>query len=133
VNRQFRAAIRSAGLDEERISAIVARTGSARGIEEVPEEIRRVFVTAMDIAPDWHVRMQAAFQKHTDNAVSKTVNLPENSTPQDVREIYLLAHSLRCKGITVYRYGSRGGQTLTVGGPQDVAADFCGKERECST
>ena len=133
VNSQFRDAIRDVGLDEERITGIVARTGSARAIEEVPEGLRRLFVTAMDIAPEWHVRMQAAFQKHTDNAVSKTVNLPEDSTPQDVREIYLLAHSLRCKGITVYRYGSKGGQTLTFGGPQDVGADFCGKERECST
>ena len=87
----------------------------------------------MDIAPQWHVRMQAAFQKYADNAVSKTVNLPEDSTPQDVREICLLAPALRRKGITVYRYGSRGGQTLTVGEPQDVASDFCGKERECST
>lgn len=80
----------------------------------IPEEIRRVFVTDWDIAPEWHVRMQAMFQKYTDNSVSKTVNLPSEATPEDVRRIYTLAHELKCKGITIYRHGSKTQQVLTL-------------------
>jgi ribonucleoside-diphosphate reductase alpha chain len=93
----------------------VAKTGSIQNMEEVPEDVQRVFVTALDIDPEWHVRMQAAFQKYVDNAVSKTVNLPNDATVEDVKRIYLLAHKLKCKGITVYRYGSKKGQVLSVG------------------
>jgi ribonucleoside-diphosphate reductase alpha chain len=93
----------------------VAKTGSIQNMEEVPEDVRRIFVTALDIDPEWHVRMQAAFQKYVDNAVSKTVNLPNDATVEDVKRIYLLAYKLKCKGITVYRYGSRKEQVLSVG------------------
>jgi ribonucleoside-diphosphate reductase alpha chain len=93
----------------------VAKTGSIQDMEEVPEDVRRIFVTALDIDPEWHVRMQAAFQKYVDNAVSKTANLPNDATVEDVKRIYLLAYKLKCKGITVYRYGSRKGQVLSVG------------------
>jgi ribonucleoside-diphosphate reductase alpha chain len=93
----------------------VAKTGSIQNMEEVPEDVQRIFVTALDIDPEWHVRMQAAFQKHVDNAVSKTVNLPSDATVEDVKRIYLLAYKLKCKGITVYRYGSRKEQVLSVG------------------
>jgi len=93
----------------------VAKTGSIQNMEEAPEDVRRVFVTALDIDPEWHVRMQAAFQKYVDNAVSKTVNLPNDATVEDVKRIYLLAHKLKCKGITVYRYGSKKEQVLSVG------------------
>jgi ribonucleoside-diphosphate reductase alpha chain len=93
----------------------VARLGSIQSIEEIPEEIRRVFVTAMDIDPDAHVRMQAAFQKYTDNAVSKTINMPGTASVDEVLQAYILAWKLKCKGITVYRDKSRSVQVLNVG------------------
>ncbi|MFA5870157.1 MAG: adenosylcobalamin-dependent ribonucleoside-diphosphate reductase [Candidatus Bathyarchaeia archaeon] len=89
--------------------------GTIRDVEGVPEDVRRIFVTAHDMAPEWHVRMQAAFQNHTENAVSKTVNLPEDASLSDVDKVYRLAHSLGCKGVTVYRYGSKGEQVLNLG------------------
>ena len=108
--------------------AAIARTGSVREATGVPEDVKRVFVTALDISPEWHVRMQAAFQKFTDNGVSKTVNMPHDATVRDVRDAYLSAHRLKCKGVTVYRYGTRVGQTLYTGqaasrrleGPRDL-------------
>ena len=93
----------------------IAKAGSVRALAEVPENLKRIFVTALDIAPEWHVRMQAAFQKYVDNAVSKTVNLTSDAAPDEVREVFLLAHKLKCKGVTVYRYGSKQEQVLHVG------------------
>jgi len=93
----------------------IARTGSVQKIEGAPDDIKRLFVTALDIKPEWHVRMQAAFQKYTDNAVSKTVNLPAEATVDDVRNIYELAWKLKCKGVTVFRYGSKPEQVLYIG------------------
>ena len=85
--------------------------------------MRRTFVVARDIAPEWHVRVQAAFQEHTDTGVSKTVNLPRTATVEDVRKVFLLAHKLRCKGITVYREGSRESEVLrTESPPSGLAA-----------
>ena len=107
------AAIRH-GFASDELFGEVARRGSCRGLRAVPADVQRLFPTALDIAPEWHVRIQAAFQKHTDNAVSKTCNLPGTATPGDVRRIYQLAHRLGCKGITVYRYGSRDGQVLAL-------------------
>src|SRR5690349_8867898 len=83
--------------------------------DEVPEHWQRVFVTAHDITPEWHVRMQAAFQEYCDSAISKTTNFPHAASPDDVREIYELAYSLKCKGVTVYRDGSRDNQVLSTG------------------
>jgi ribonucleoside-diphosphate reductase alpha chain len=90
----------------ELMEGILTR-GSLAGIEEIPEAVRRVFVTALEIGPEWHVRIQAAFQKHCDNAVSKTVNLRTSATVEDVNRVFLLAYKLKCKGITVFRQGSR--------------------------
>ena len=100
----------SAGLLEE-----IARTGSVQGIEGIPEDVKRVFVTALDIKPEWHVKMQAVFQKYTDNAVSKTVNLSHEATVEDVEKVFWLAYKLECKGITIYRYGSKPEQVLNIG------------------
>lgn len=104
----------------------IAKKGSIKNIN-IPKKFKEVFVTALDIEPIWHVRMQAAFQKHTDNAVSKTVNLPELAKREDVLKIYELAHKLGCKGITVYRYGSKGEQVLNLAGEFITAeADYSG-------
>src|SRR4030065_1672880 len=90
----------------------VARIGSVQKIDGVPDDVKRLFVTALDIEPVWHIRMQAVFQNSTDNAVSKTVNLPNAAKPEDVREIYDLAWKVERKGVTVFRYGSKPKEVL---------------------
>jgi ribonucleoside-diphosphate reductase alpha chain len=115
INPHFERIAREKGFHSPSLMAEVARVGSVQGMDGVPEEVQRVFVTALDIDPEWHVRMQAAFQKHTDNAVSKTVNLPFEATPEDIRAVYETAYELGCKGVTVYRDGSRSSQVLNVG------------------
>jgi len=92
---------------EELIQKIVQNGGTLKGINEIPQDLKDVFITALEIDPEWHIKVQAAFQKYTDNAVSKTINLPEDSVVEDVRKAYLLAYSLGTKGTTIYRTGSR--------------------------
>ncbi len=115
-NPYFEQIARDRGFYSEELMRAIAERGSVRGMDEVPEDIQRVFGTALDIAPVWHVRMQAAFQRFTDNAVSKTVNFPRDATANDVREVYELAYREGCKGATIYRYGSRDAQVLNVAG-----------------
>ncbi len=125
VNPYFEAAAKERGFYSEELMMKIAKQGTLAGIEEVPEDVKRVFVTAFDIAPEWHVRMQAAFQKYTDNAVSKTINFPNDVDIKEVEKAYMLAYELKCKGITVYRYGSKAQQVLYLGDVTDkyVSAD----------
>jgi ribonucleoside-diphosphate reductase alpha chain len=114
-NPLFETMSKDRGFYSAKLLEEIARTGSVQKIEGVPDDIKRLFVTALGIKPEWHIKMQAAFQKHTDNAVSKTVNLPTEATADDVRNIYELAWKLKCKGVTVFRYGSKPEQVLYIG------------------
>lgn len=114
VNPDFVRIAQEQGWYSEELMERIATEGHIH-FDEVPEEIQRVFVTAHDIAPEWHVRMQAAFQEHVDSAISKTTNFPNEATEDDVRAIYELAFDLDCKGVTVYRDGSRPMQVLSTG------------------
>jgi ribonucleoside-diphosphate reductase alpha chain len=115
INRHFLAAAKQEGFYSDELMQTVSKTNSLDELEDVSDDIKKVFVTSHQITPEWHVRMQAAFQVHTDNAVSKTINFPKNATPQDIQKAYLLAYELGCKGITVYRDGSREEQVLNLG------------------
>jgi ribonucleoside-diphosphate reductase alpha chain len=117
--------------------AEMAQRGSIQTLKEIPPDIRRIFVTAFDLIPEQHLKLQAAFQRYTDNSVSKTINLPSEATIDDVRRIYLLSYRLRCKGITIYRYGTKKGQVLSFAsgravegvngiGPVAVDAEYSG-------
>jgi ribonucleoside-diphosphate reductase alpha chain len=115
MNPIFVEAAKERGIYNEQLMDGVAARGSVHGLEGVPEDMQRVFITAHEVAPEWHVRMQGAFQKHTDNGVSKTINMPNSATRGDVEEAYQLAWNLGCLGITVFRDGSKGAQVLNVG------------------
>jgi ribonucleoside-diphosphate reductase alpha chain len=118
VNPHFEQVARRRGFYSPELMEKVAKHGTLHGIAEMPEDVKRVFVTAHEIEPEWHVRMQAAFQRHTDNGVSKTINLPRTATVEDVARAYRLAYELGCLGITVFRDGCKsahGGQVLHVG------------------
>jgi ribonucleoside-diphosphate reductase alpha chain len=115
VNPYFEEAAKKGGFYSPELMKQLAEGKRLKDIEEVPEEIKRLFITAHDISPEWHVKMQAVFQKFTDSAVSKTVNFPHEATPEDVAKVYMLAYQEGLKGITIYRDRSRESQVLTVG------------------
>lgn len=112
VHPYFEQIARERGFYSPELMERIAREGSIAQIEEIPADIRSVFVSAHDITPEWHIRVQAAFQQHTDNAVSKTVNFPHEAAGEDVAKAFQLAYIMGCKGVTVYRDGSRSGQVL---------------------
>jgi ribonucleoside-diphosphate reductase alpha chain len=114
VNSRFETVAKINGFYSTALIAEIAEKGSIQNMHSIPEAVRRVFVTAHDVAPEWHVRMQAAFQKHCDAAISKTINMPQSATVEDVRNTYLLAFELGCKGITVYRDGCRKNQPMQL-------------------
>ncbi|MBV8087813.1 MAG: hypothetical protein JO247_23640, partial [Chloroflexi bacterium] len=115
VNPIFEEIAKLRGFYSDKLMDRVLETGTLHGLDEVPEDVREVFVTAHEIEPEWHVRMQAAFQRHTDNAVSKTINLPNEATTADIAAAYKLAYEGGCMGITVFRDGCKGAQVLNVG------------------
>jgi ribonucleoside-diphosphate reductase alpha chain len=115
INPHFEKIAKEGGFYSTELMEKIANQGIITDMPEVPEEVREVFVTALEVPPDAHVKMQAVFQRNVDNAVSKTVNLPQNATVKDVEKIFLLAYELNCKGITVYRYGSKEHQVLSIG------------------
>jgi len=115
VNPQFERVAKARGFYSEALMTKVAAQGTVQGLPEVPADVQRVFVTAHQIAPEWHVRMQAAFQRHLDNGCSKTINMPHTATVEDVGNAYLLAYESGCLGITVFRDGSKTEQVLHVG------------------
>lgn len=127
VNETFKKELIRRNLYSDELISQISKTGNIKPLK-LPADLKKIFVTSLDITPEFHVRMQATFQRHVDNAVSKTVNLPKEATPKDVRAIYLLAWKLKCKGITVYRYGSKSEQVLYLGTgkPIVVTTEYAG-------
>ncbi|MFA6410713.1 MAG: vitamin B12-dependent ribonucleotide reductase [Candidatus Buchananbacteria bacterium] len=115
VNPYFEQVAKERGFYSKELMEKISEVGSVKNLNEVPEDIKKVFVTSHDISPEWHIRMQAAFQKYVDNAVSKTINFPHSATKEEVAKAYLLSYETGCKGITIYRDGSRDVQVLTTG------------------
>jgi len=129
-NPLFETMAKKRGFYSAKLLEEIARTGSVQKIDGIPEDVKGLFVTALDIKPEWHVRMQAAFQKYTDNAVSKTVNMPSDAVVEDVRRVYELAWRLKCKGVTVFRYGSKPEQVLYIGEIKTEETKFVAAESE---
>lgn len=114
INSLFEKIAREKGFYSKKLIQKILAKGTCQGIEEVPKDIQKIFVSAHDILPDWHLKIQAAFQKYTDNSISKTINLPQKAKKEDVKKIFILADNLGLKGLTVYRERSRGKQILST-------------------
>jgi len=136
IHSLFEEELRFKNLYSKELLAEVGKVGTIQDIKQLPAELRKIFVTTFDVPPEHHLRIQAAFQRYTDNSVSKTVNLPFDSTVEDVRKNYLMAHELKCKGITVYRYGTKKNQVLSfdtrIGEEREEMLDFITAEPEYS-
>jgi ribonucleoside-diphosphate reductase alpha chain len=132
INPVFEEVAKNSGIYSHELVEKIAEEGTLAKIAEIPEDLRRVFVCSHDIAPEWHIRMQAAFQKHCDSSISKTINLPHDATPEDVEKIYLRAWELKCKGVTVYRDGCRENQPMALSKSDSVLPDEPKKERDPS-
>lgn len=117
INPLFKELAKDKGFYSDEVMIEIAKCGSIQKIRGIPQSVKKIFITAFDVTPKEHLYIQAAFQKYTDNSVSKTVNLPNEAKAQGVKGIYLLAHKLRCKGITIYRYGTKKEQVLSFPGP----------------
>lgn len=117
------------GFYTKELAEETARTGSVQHIDAVPDHIKKLFRTSHDISPEWHIKMQAAFQKYTDNAVSKTVNFPAEATINDVEKVYRLAYQSGCKGVTIYRDGSRSGQAMSIGNKKALSVKIAPRPR----
>jgi len=115
INPIFEQAVKDKGIYSKELMEKVSETGSIAHINEIPEKLKKIFVTSHDISPQWHIKMQAAFQKYTDNAVSKTINFNREAEKEDIQMAYEMAYELGCKGVTVYRDGSRENQVLNIG------------------
>jgi ribonucleoside-diphosphate reductase alpha chain len=128
----FEEAISKRGIYNREVLAEIARRGTLADIKQIPKDIKRIFVTAFDVKPREHILIQVAFQKYTDNAVSKTINLSSDATIEDVKNIYLMAHKLKCKGITIYRYGTKAEQVLSFGYGGDISGELVTASAEYS-
>ena len=133
VHPYFEKIAKQKGFYSKELMEKIAQKGTLKGVKEIPEEVRNVFVTAHDVSPACHVKMQAAFQKYTDNAVSKTVNFPKTATKDDVKKVYGMAYDLGLKGVTIYRDGSRSGQVLNIGGVDGRPKELTPRQRPETT
>ena len=121
------------GFYSKDLAGKIAESGSIQDIPTIPRTFKRLFLTAHEVEPEWHIRIQAAFQKNTDNAVSKTVNFQKDATPEEVEKVFQLAYANTCKGVTIYRYGSRGHQVLNLGTDQRQEAMILPRHRPVRT
>ena len=141
VNTAFQKRLKEEEIYSESLIKKIAQRGSIQQFDEIPQHHKNIFKTAFDIPPEWHIKMQSVFQRHCDNAVSKTINLPSDASTEEVKKSFLFAHQLQCKGITIYRYGTKRAQVLNIGrlaeepGELDyikVDSEHSGECRECS-